>query len=198
MASPPQLPPFPRQIGMFPHFLARQPETLILRERCMSLSGNSFDVSLPNGQPIFKVKGEFPSLSRRINVMDISGNFLFCIRKQIFSIPMTFYAENSNGNEIFEVRSKFKLFGSKFIGTFISASGQLEELVMKGDWTDTIADITDGATGQTVASIYHDRWNVRELLGGQQTYEVTIAPNVDMAIIVAMCICLDMKRNERR
>ena len=86
--------------------------------------------------------------------------------------------------------------GSKFIGTFTSTSGQQEQLLMKGDWTDTSAEITDDASGQVVASIYRDRWNARELLGGQQTYNVAIAPNVDMAIIVAMCICLDMKRNE--
>ncbi|KAI2770429.1 DUF567-domain-containing protein [Daldinia loculata] len=196
MGNPPQLPPFPRQIGIFPHFFARQSETLILKEKCLSLSGNSFDVSLPNGQPIFKVKGESLSFSSRMNVTDTSGNFLFCIRKKHLSIHTTYYAENSNGDEIFEVRSKFRLGGSKFIGTFTSASGQQEELVMKGDWTDTTADITDEATGQTVASVYRDRWNAREFLADQQTYNVTIAPNVDMAIVVAMCICLDMKRNE--
>lgn len=86
--------------------------------------------------------------------------------------------------------------GSKFIGSFTSATGQKEALLMKGDWTDTTAEITDEASGQPVAAIYRNRWNARELLGGQQTYNVTIAPNVDMAIIVAMCICLDMKRNE--
>ncbi|KAI8958265.1 DUF567-domain-containing protein [Daldinia sp. FL1419] len=196
MGNPPQLAPFPRPMGIFSPFFARQCETLVLKEKAMSLSGNSFDVSLPNGQPIFKVNGESVSLSSRMNVSDINGNFLFCIRKKHLTIHTTYYAENSNGDEIFEVRSKFRLGGSKFIGTFTSTTGQQEELLMKGDWTDTNAEITDEASGQTVASIYRDRWNAREFLADQQTYNVAIAPNVDMAIIVAMCICLDMKRNE--
>ncbi|KAI0378556.1 DUF567-domain-containing protein [Hypomontagnella monticulosa] len=191
-----QLPPFPRPLGVFTPFIARQPETLVLKEKVMSLSGNSFDISLANGQPIFRVKGESFSLSQRMNVMDLSGNLIFCIRKKHFSLHTTYYAENPNGDEIFEVQSKFKLGGSKFIGSFKSASGQQEQLIMKGDWTDTTAEIMDEATGQPVAAIYRDRWNAREFLGGQQTYNVAIAPNVDMAIIAAMCICLDMKRNE--
>ncbi|KAI2603631.1 DUF567-domain-containing protein [Hypoxylon sp. NC1633] len=193
---PPQLAPFPRPLGVFTPFVARQTETLILKEKVLSLSGNSFDIALASGQPIFRIKGETFSLSNRMNVMDMSGKLLFCIRKKHFKLHTTYYAEGTSGEEIFEVQSRFKLGGSKFIGTFTSSSGQQEELRMKGDWTDTTAEITDEASGQAVAAIYRDRWNARELLGGQQTYNVTIAPNVDMAIIVAMCICLDMKRNE--
>lgn len=68
---------------------------------------------------------------------------------------------------------------------------------MKGDFFDRKASITDQASGQVVAVIDRQFLNARELLGGQQTYHVTIAPNVDMAIIVAMCICLDERRNEK-
>ncbi|KAK6951623.1 hypothetical protein Daesc_006145 [Daldinia eschscholtzii] len=196
MGSAPLLNPFPRPIGIFQQFFARQPETLVLKEKIKSLSGNSFDVRLFNGQPILKVNGESLSLSGRTNVTDVNGNFLFCIRKKHFTIHTIYYAENANGEEIFEVRSKFKLIGSKFIATFTSASGQQEELVMKGDFTDTNAEITEEASGQTVATIYRDRWNAREFLADQQTYNVTVAPNVDMAIIAAMCICMDIKKDE--
>lgn len=67
---------------------------------------------------------------------------------------------------------------------------------MKGDFFDRKADITDAATGQPLARIDRQFLNARELLGGQQTYHVTVAPNVDLAIIAAMCICLDERRNE--
>lgn len=48
-----------------------------------------------------------------------------------------------------------------------------------------------------LARIDRQFFNARELLGGGQTYIVNIAPNVDMALIAALCICLDEKRNER-
>lgn len=69
---------------------------------------------------------------------------------------------------------------------------------MKGNFLDTHANITDEATEQPVAHIDREFFNARQLLGGQQTYVVTVAPNVDMALIAAMCICLDEKRNEEK
>lgn len=105
---PPQLAPFPRPMGIFTPFVAKQTETLILKEKVLSLSGNSFDIGLANGQPIFKVKGESFSLSSRMNVSDMAGNLLFCIRKKHFKLHTTYYAESATGKEIFEVQSRFK------------------------------------------------------------------------------------------
>ncbi|KAI1098279.1 DUF567-domain-containing protein [Jackrogersella minutella] len=189
-----QLAPFPRPVGIFTPFIAKQSETLVVKEK-MSWSGNNFDISQPNGEHFFKVKGELLSLSSRVNVMDTSGNHIFTIRKKHLTLHTTYYAENPDGQEIFEVQSKFKFGGTKFVGSFTSASGQQEQLIMKGDMTDTVAEIAEETSGQVVATIYRDRFNGREFWGGQQTYNVTIAPNVDMAIIVAMCICLDMKKD---
>ena len=66
---------------------------------------------------------------------------------------------------------------------------------MGGNWLDTKADIlTD--KGVVVAQINRKLFNLREGLFGKQTYHVTVAPGVDMSLIVAMCICLDEKRND--
>ncbi len=67
---------------------------------------------------------------------------------------------------------------------------------MNGNFFDSKADIICANTGVPVARIERERWNARQLLGGKQTYFVTVAPNVDMSIIAAMCICLDERRNE--
>lgn len=66
---------------------------------------------------------------------------------------------------------------------------------MEGDFLDSRAEIST-KEGQVVALIDRKYFNAREFIGGQQTYGVTVAPNVDMAIIAAMCICLDELRNE--
>lgn len=68
---------------------------------------------------------------------------------------------------------------------------------MKGNFFDTYADITDSRTGQPVARIDRKMLNARELLTSQQTYVVTVAQGVDLALVTAMCICLDERRNER-
>lgn len=69
---------------------------------------------------------------------------------------------------------------------------------MKGNFFDTYADITDVSTGQPVGRIDRKLLNVAELFAGQQTYAVTVAPGMDMAVIIAMCICLDERRNDQK
>lgn len=86
---------------------------------------------------------------------------------------------------------------SKSVGRFTNAfTNQQEELMMKGNFFDTSADITNVKTGQPVAKVDRKMLNARELLIGGQTYVVTVAQGVDMALIAAMCICLDEKNNE--
>jgi uncharacterized protein YxjI len=198
-----QLVPLPSPIALFQQFVARQTETLILKEKVLSLSGDSFSIKThPGQQPVFSVAGDAFSLSGRKTVTDISGTPLFQIRKQHFKIPATYYAENLQGQKIFEVQGKWSFGSSKAYGLFSyldQASGQTKQarLFMKGDFFDRRADITDEATGHVVAMIDRQFLNARQLLGGQQTYAVTVAPGMDLAVIVAMCICLDERRNER-
>lgn len=102
-----QLPPYPTPLGIFPSFFARQAEPLVLKEKVMSLSGDSFSVKTVDGRPIVQVKGEYFSLSGRKHVMDMQGNVIFTIRKEHFSFPSTYYAEDPSGRRILEVKGKF-------------------------------------------------------------------------------------------
>ena len=87
---------------------------------------------------------------------------------------------------------------SKAVGRFVNSfTNQQEELMMKGNFFDTYADITNSKTGQPVAGIDRKMLNPRELFTNQQTYVVTVAQGVDLALITAMCICLDERRNEK-
>jgi len=67
---------------------------------------------------------------------------------------------------------------------------------MKGNWFDSAADIVNEKTGTVVGRIDRKLLSGRDLLFGQQTYALTVAPNVDLALMVAMCICMDEKNNE--
>lgn len=53
------------------------------------------------------------------------------------------------------------------------------------------------AIGLVVARIDRKLLSGKDIFFGQQTYAVQIAPGVDMALIAAMCICLDEKNNEK-
>jgi uncharacterized protein YxjI len=66
---------------------------------------------------------------------------------------------------------------------------------MKGDILARSADIVDESTGMIVAQIKR-KLSGSDILFGQQTYGVVIAPGVDMALMACMCICMDEKNNE--
>ena len=67
---------------------------------------------------------------------------------------------------------------------------------MKGNWSDRTADIVDEQTGQPVARISRKRFNGRHVFFDKDTYSVTVAVGVDMALIAGLCICFDEKNND--
>ncbi|KAL0930027.1 uncharacterized protein CTRU02_214847 [Colletotrichum truncatum] len=192
-----QLAPATNAVSIFPHFTARQSETLVLKEKMFSLTGDSFDIKLMSGQPLLRVEGKAMSFSGRKSVYDMSGNHLFDIVKEHMHLHTTYAAVDPQGQKLMEVKSGFALIGSKATATLTSpVSGKAESLEMKGNWKSTQADIVDKSTDQVVATISRNKYNLRDMFGGQQTYVVTVAPNIDMALICAMCICLDEVNNE--
>lgn len=192
-----QLPPVSQQIGVFGQFVAGRPETLVLKERMLSLSGDSFDITLADGRPLLHVQGSVFSLGGRKTVSDMAGNQLFTIVRELMHLHTTYVLLDPQGRKFFELRSRFQLFGSKATATFTSpATGRPESLTMSGNWLDTSANILDDSNGRAVARIVRQLFNGRQLLFGQQTYTVEVAPGVDMALIAALCICLDEKNNE--
>ncbi|KAF1936497.1 hypothetical protein EJ02DRAFT_459492 [Clathrospora elynae] len=191
------LAPVPQTIGIFPQLFAKGPETLVLKEHVLSFTGDDYSIKLANGTPILHVKGKVISIHGRKKVSDMQGNHLFSIIKEHFHIHTTFKVEDAKGAKIMEVKSSFKLIGSKATSTFTSQNGTQEVLTMRGNFFDTSADIIDEAQGGiVVARINRKILSGKDIFLGQQTYGVQIAPDVDMALIAALCICLDEKNNE--
>ncbi|KAH7020631.1 DUF567-domain-containing protein [Macrophomina phaseolina] len=179
-----QLAPAPRPIGIF-------------QKKVFSFSGDSFEVKKADGgPPLFQIKGEAFSLSGRKHLLNSDGAPLFDLRKGHFTLHKTFHGEDEAGNRLLEVRKKFQpVVGSKAIRSLVSVTGAEEELIMEGDFFDSRAEIST-KEGLVVALVDRKYFNAREFVGGQQTYGVTVAPNVDMSIITAMRVCLDELRNE--
>lgn len=118
---------YPSPLGIFPQFFARQSESLVLKEKVLSLSGDSFDIKTITGIPIFQVKGDFFSLSGRKHLSDMQGNVLFTIRKKLIALHSTYYAEDPKGNVLFEVKGKFSstVFFSIFLPRLLVFYSQL-------------------------------------------------------------------------
>ncbi|GLI80664.1 hypothetical protein PoHVEF18_009021 [Penicillium ochrochloron] len=190
------LEPFLEPIAIFNQFVAREPQTLIMKEKVLSVSGDSFEVKLASGQPLLKVHGAWVSISGRKKVEDIHGKHLFDIVKEHLHLHTTYAIEDTHGKKIAEVKNSLALLGSKATATFTDSQGKAVTLKMKGGWFDHTADIVDEKSGKSVARIDRKLLSGRDLIFGQQTYAVVVAPGVDAALIAALCICFDEKNNE--
>ncbi|KAJ5946665.1 hypothetical protein N7454_003504 [Penicillium verhagenii] len=192
------LEPVVEHIALFDQFVSAEPQTLVLREKVLSVSGDSFEVKLANGDTVIKVHGAWVSLSGRKKVEDAHGKHLFDIVKEHLHLHSTFALEDTHRKKVCEVKSGLTLIGSKATATFTDANGKAVVFNMNGGWFDHSADIVDHRNGQTVARIDRKLLTGRDLLFGDQTYAVVVAPGVDAALIAALCICFDEKNNEER
>lgn len=106
--SQPYLHPVSQSVALFEQFIATEPQVLVLKEKVLSLSGDSFDIRLGDGVPILKVTGTLLSVSGRKKVEDMDRNHLFDIRKEHMHVHTTYVLEDPDGNKICEVRSSHK------------------------------------------------------------------------------------------
>ncbi|KAJ5438385.1 uncharacterized protein N7458_009383 [Penicillium daleae] len=190
------LAPLPEPIAIFDQFVAKESQTLIMKEKVLSVSNDSFEVKLASGQSLLKVHGAWASLSGRKKVEDVQGKHLFDIVKEHLHIHTTYALEDTHRKKIAEVKNNLSLLGSKATATLTDSQGKAVTLKMKGGWFDHTADIVDEKSGHTVARIDRKLLSGRDLIFGQQTYAVVVAPGVDAALIAALCICFDEKNNE--
>jgi hypothetical protein len=103
-----QLHPVPEPIGVFQNYVAKVPETLILREKIMSLSGDSFTVTNAAGLPFLKIKGHHVTISGRKSVYDMQDHHLYDLVKELLHLHATYAAEDPSGKKILSVRSSFQ------------------------------------------------------------------------------------------
>ena len=101
----PFLAPLPQPIAVLPNYIAQHPVTLILTDRMFSFGDATIkDI---NQQPVFNVAGKAFSMSARKELSDTQGNSLFTIRKELFSIPPSFYCEAPDGSRFLDVNGQW-------------------------------------------------------------------------------------------
>lgn len=102
------LDPVVEPIALFEQFVAKEPQTLVLKEKVLSVSGDSFDIKLANGETLLKVHGAWVSLSGRKKVEDAHGKHLFDIVKEHLHIHSTYAIEDAHRKKICEIKSNLK------------------------------------------------------------------------------------------
>ena len=107
MTSRAMLPPARQKIGVFGNYLAQQDfNTLVLKEKVMSLSGDSFDIRMKEtGQPIIKVQGELIG-SKKTATDSESGQHLWTLGREYMHLHTTYALKDATGATVMEVQSR--------------------------------------------------------------------------------------------
>ncbi|KAK4235975.1 tubby C-terminal-like domain-containing protein [Achaetomium macrosporum] len=186
-----QLQPAKQPLAIFDHMVPQQTTTLVLKEM-----GDHFDVKTLNKGQLMNVKAKL-SLHGRKKCYDAGGRHLFdIVRQGGVRLRPTFLLQGEDKKQYMEVKRAWSWFGFKAKATFTSARTNTPvTLLMKGRFRNK-TKIVDEASGALVGRIDKKLFKMREMALGQQTYHLTVAPGVDMALLVAMGICLDEMQNE--
>ncbi|KIW21128.1 hypothetical protein PV08_01708 [Exophiala spinifera] len=191
------LAPFHPPLGINQAFCRPHEETLQMKEKILSLSGDDFEVTTVSGLHLCRCNGKVFSISGAKRFIDMQGNEIFTLKNKHIALHKSFYAVGPNGEEVFKVKGHFSVLSSKSTIHFQNqADGSQIELDLKGNWLNRSATIT--LAGRPVAHISRSFMNARQIFGGQQTYFVTVAPGVDLVLIAAICVCLDERESEPR
>ncbi|KAJ5281047.1 hypothetical protein N7478_006419 [Penicillium angulare] len=137
------LPPVAQPINLFGDFVSDVPQTIVLKEKIISFSGDSFEIKLHNDQPILKVKGSWAPFQGRKKVEDMNRQRLFDITKEHIHLHTTYVIEDPERANIVEIRSNLKFIGSNAIMTFNDRNGKPVTLGMSGKFFKHNADIVD-------------------------------------------------------
>ncbi|KAL7412991.1 tubby C-terminal-like domain-containing protein [Mrakia frigida] len=190
------LQPFHPPLGVNTSYCVPNVVTLVLKEKAFSFSGDDFQIKDSNGNVVVQCHGSAMSFRDKKEIRDTSGRVLFKLETKLLSLLKSFFATGPDGKELFQVKKKFSIGSNKMVTYFTNASdGAPIELDLKGNFWGGSAEILLG--GRTVATISRQVMNMREIFVDKQTYFVTVAPGVDLAMIVAVCICLDEAENEQ-
>lgn len=107
MAAPQALAPMQTALGVFPQFCVPRQETLILKEKVFSLSGDSFSIKDTNGAVVVNCAGKTFSISDRKEFTAPDGKPLFTLKTKLLAIHKTFTGEAPDGTLLFTVKGKF-------------------------------------------------------------------------------------------
>lgn len=102
------LDPVGEPVAIFEQFVSKEPQTLVLKEKVFSVSGDSFDIKLASGEPLLKVHGAWVSLSGRKKIEDVNGKHLFDIVKEHLHLRTTYAIEDPHHKKICEVKNNLK------------------------------------------------------------------------------------------
>jgi uncharacterized protein YxjI len=151
----------------------------VIREKFFRLTDDSV-IKDEHGAPVYQVKGKILSLHHTLVLMDLSGNELATVKKQIISFTPKFHITRQ-GEEVATVRKKLI---SPFVDRFtVDIPGPDDLHVTGGIFEHNFKIEREGEVVATVSK----RW-----VAMTDTYGVETAEGEDDILILAVVLAIDL------
>ncbi|KZV96581.1 hypothetical protein EXIGLDRAFT_747590 [Exidia glandulosa HHB12029] len=182
-------------VGTFPAYAQHQ-TTLGLRFTGQPSLRISIDYGFHDAATdalVFKVASKNNAIHVRKELQDNSGKPLIVLNKKIISVHTKFEGlEPSSGAHMLTVTSSFGKVTASYVNAMTRQREEIQYTVCSklGKLLDNV-DFTLGDEGRTVASLTRTASTA-----GRFEYSLTVMPGVDVALMAALCICVDVQSNE--
>ncbi|ORX52252.1 hypothetical protein BCR36DRAFT_582749 [Piromyces finnis] len=175
-------------VGTEARFLAQQPVTLVLKEHVLSYSGDDFSIKDLNGVSYFQCKGKYISLHDRKCIYDIYNNPIITVKEKISIKFKQTLIDPKSKQKIANIKKPLFYHKTLIVKFFNKTTNKKEVITVRND----LMALSSG--------IYYDnvmigriikKFDVKTLFTNKDSYLLEIAPNVDMALMVALAIIFD-------
>lgn len=187
-------------VAAFPQYVAKESTTLLMKEDLIPYLPGSFTVWQGN-QRVFEIDRERPSMTHRTNIIDAqSREKVIAVRKNIYNVPISFTFEDPDSKKVVDLQGEFFVpySGAKSTANMVNAeTGSKTTLTMKGSYMNRHAVVKNEA-GEVLARMTSNVFEARNLVGHRRTYEVTIRPGADVALMIAMIVALHEREQHHR
>jgi len=170
-----------------PHLTAKEPTTLILKEKKLSLTGDDAKILNAEGKELFKINAKMMTMSERRTLKDLEGNEIGQLRKKKTpGLHHAIYIGTMSDEKKCMVKEKGKLDFTK-CDAEIYLGGNLIGYAA-GNWRAKTFSIK---FGETEAATIRRKISVGSIVMEKDTYCIDIQPGFDIAFIALIAQALD-------
>jgi len=181
-------------------FCAPYVVALTVTKKALSLSDGDFVVSDVNGAVLLKVQGRVLSLHSHRVLCDAAGVPIVSMREKMMSMHKTWKVYRGDSSDqkdlLFTVKQSHMLQLKTQLDVFLAGNDRTCDFKVKGSWFDRSCTFYLGDTN-TIIALMSRQYELKNILLGRDTFGITVYPNVDYALIVAIVVILDAIHRER-
>lgn len=172
-----------------------RPMTFVLKEKVLSLSGDSFSVKDGSGKTHYKVEGKIVTLRDKKVLSDSHGHKLYRMKESLISLrSRQQILDAKTGRTVVTLRQKgfIPMLGTSTVLVWKGDSDSGEPwLSCKGNLLRKNFTIIDKRSGHEVCSVQRKGFNLKNILFEKDTYVAKVAAGVDSALMVFLVVAID-------